>query len=53
VDCIHPRIDDDAFTSAESLYIDPEACIDCGACVEQCPVDAIVADDDLSPSRRC
>ncbi|WP_319453865.1 MULTISPECIES: FAD-dependent oxidoreductase [unclassified Mycobacterium] len=52
VDCIHPRIDDDAFTSAESLYIDPEACIDCGACVEQCPVDAIVADDELAPSQQ-
>ena len=52
VDCIHPRMDDAAFTSAESLYIDPDACIDCGACVEQCPVDAIVADDELSPSQQ-
>ena len=23
------------------LYIDPEECIDCGACVPECPVDAI------------
>jgi ferredoxin--NADP+ reductase len=52
VDCIHPRIDDAAFTTAESLYIDPEACIDCGACVEQCPVDAIVADDVLSAAQQ-
>ncbi|MDT5397225.1 MAG: ferredoxin/flavodoxin---NADP+ reductase [Mycobacterium sp.] len=48
VDCIHPRMDDAAFSTTESLYIDPDACIDCGACVEQCPVDAIVADDLLS-----
>ena len=23
------------------FYIDPETCIDCGACVPECPVDAI------------
>ena len=52
VDCIHPRMDDPAFTSAESLYIDPDACIDCGACVELCPVGAIVADDVLAPHQQ-
>jgi ferredoxin/flavodoxin---NADP+ reductase len=52
VDCIHPRMDDTAFTTTESLYIDPDACIDCGACVEQCPVDAIVADDLLSATQQ-
>jgi ferredoxin len=26
------------------LYIDPQACIDCEACVPECPVDAIYAD---------
>lgn len=53
VDCIHPRLDDAAFSTTESLYIDPDACIDCGACVEQCPVDAIVADDRLTaPQQR-
>ncbi|HEY6722467.1 MAG TPA: ferredoxin family protein [Polyangiaceae bacterium] len=25
----------------EMLYIDPEECIDCGACVPECPVEAI------------
>ena len=52
VDCIHPRLDASAFTTTESLYIDPDACIDCGACVDQCPVDAIVADDRLTPSQQ-
>lgn len=51
VNCIHPRLDETAFTTAESLYIDPDACIDCGACVEECPVDAIVADDELTDSQ--
>jgi ferredoxin len=31
------------FETAEQLYIDPETCIDCDACVEACPVDAIYA----------
>jgi ferredoxin len=29
------------------LYIDPAECIDCDACVEACPVDAIFADDQV------
>jgi ferredoxin--NADP+ reductase len=52
VNCIHPTIDEPAFTTAESLYIDPETCIDCGRCVEECPVDAIVADDELADTQR-
>ncbi len=33
VDCFHG--------DAEMLYIDPIECIDCGACVPECPVEAI------------
>jgi ferredoxin len=33
VDCFHG--------DAEMLYIDPNECIDCGACVPECPVEAI------------
>ena len=29
------------------LYILPEECIDCGACVPECPVEAIFYEDDL------
>jgi NAD-dependent dihydropyrimidine dehydrogenase PreA subunit len=29
------------------LYIDPDACIDCGACEPMCPVQAIYADFEL------
>jgi ferredoxin len=25
----------------QMVYIDPESCIDCGACAPECPVDAI------------
>jgi ferredoxin len=29
------------------LVIDPDECIDCGACIPECPVDAIFADTDV------
>ena len=33
VDCFH--------ADEDMLYIDPEECIDCGACEPECPVEAI------------
>ena len=41
VDCIHPRKDEAEFATATMLYIHPDECIDCGACVPACPVSAI------------
>jgi NAD-dependent dihydropyrimidine dehydrogenase PreA subunit len=29
------------------FYIDPNDCIDCGACLPVCPVEAIYYEDDL------
>ena len=29
------------------LWIDPDECIDCGACIPECPVDAIFAAPDV------
>jgi NAD-dependent dihydropyrimidine dehydrogenase PreA subunit len=34
------------------LYIDPDPCIDCGACAAACPTDAIVSDDDAPADDR-
>jgi NAD-dependent dihydropyrimidine dehydrogenase PreA subunit len=45
VDCIHPRKDEEGFADAEMLYIDPDECIDCGACEPACPVSAIAPED--------
>lgn len=42
VDCIHHDEEKDRM-----LYIDPDECIDCGACEPVCPVTAIFAEDDV------
>lgn len=34
------------------LAIDPEACIDCGVCIPECPVNAIYAADDVPGDQR-
>ena len=49
VDCIHPTPDEPGFAEADQLFIDPEECIDCDACVEACPVNAIAALDVVPP----
>lgn len=33
----------------DRLYIDPEACIDCNACVPECPVHAIYSEAEIPP----
>ena len=42
VDCIHFEEGVDKI-----LYINPDECIDCGACEPACPVSAIFAEDDV------
>jgi len=34
---------------SQMLYIDAGECIDCDACVEACPVDAITCEDQVPP----
>ena len=46
-DCIHPTKDEPDFSAAEQLYIDPVTCVDCGLCVDECPVAAIFYHDDV------
>ena len=48
VDCIHPEKDEPAFEAATQLYVDPEGCIDCGACVPVCTSDSIRVADELA-----
>jgi NAD-dependent dihydropyrimidine dehydrogenase PreA subunit len=41
VDCIYPRRDQADFEEEIQLFINPDECIDCGACEPICPVSAI------------
>lgn len=50
VDCISPGPESDKFDGAEQLYINPDVCIDCAACVDACPVSAIYKKE-LLPER--
>jgi ferredoxin--NADP+ reductase len=43
-DSIH-AVEDDA--SWPTYYINPDTCIDCGACLDECPEEAIFVDDDV------
>ena len=45
VDCIHPREEDDE--GETQVYIDPDTCIDCGACEPECPVEAIFDESEV------
>ncbi|MCK9249785.1 MAG: 4Fe-4S dicluster domain-containing protein [Solirubrobacteraceae bacterium] len=41
VDCIHPAAGEPGHDEARQLYIDPDACTDCDACIDECPWGAI------------
>jgi len=58
VDCIHGPLPveeiqelqaagEDAQLAGIQLYIDPDICIDCGACEPECPVEAIFEEWDV------
>jgi ferredoxin len=44
VDCFHE--------GPNFLVIDPDECIDCTLCEPECPVEAIVSEDDLAEDQR-
>jgi ferredoxin len=57
VDCIHGPEDREGLGAeaqepgfnpeGKQLYINPEECIDCGACEPECPVEAIYEEDSV------
>ena len=46
VDCIHPG----DYKGEVFMVIDPETCIDCGACIPECPINAIISSADDDPT---
>ncbi len=51
-DCIHPRKDEPEFETATQMYVDPNGCIDCGACVPACTSNSIFALDDVPDDKK-
>lgn len=47
-DCVEVCPVDCFYEGPNFLAINPDECIDCGVCVPECPVDAIVSDQDVS-----
>ena len=58
VDCIHgpndttgsgaeAKVEGFVPKDTDTLYIDPEECIDCGACEPECPVEAIFEESEV------
>ena len=45
VNCIYPG----DYKGEKFMVIDPDICIDCGACLPECPVEAIVATLEEAP----
>jgi NAD-dependent dihydropyrimidine dehydrogenase PreA subunit len=55
IDCVHRTCIkecpvDCIYEGARALYIQPDECINCGACVPTCPEEAIYYEEDLPDS---
>ena len=51
-DCVEVCPVDCFYEGPNMLVINPEECIDCGVCVPECPIDAIVAEEDLTQEQK-
>jgi len=49
-DCVEVCPVDCFYGDARMLYVHPDECIDCGACVPACPVEAIFPEADVPES---
>ncbi len=46
-DCIHPKKDEAEFETATQMFVDPDNCIDCGACVPVCTSNSIFVKEEV------
>jgi NAD-dependent dihydropyrimidine dehydrogenase PreA subunit len=51
-DCIHPKKDEAQFETVTQLYVDPDGCIDCGACIPACTSNSIFVVDELPEDKK-
>lgn len=51
-DCVQVCPVDCFYEGPNFLAINPDECIDCGVCIPECPVNAIVEENDLSEPDR-
>ncbi|XOT94680.1 ferredoxin family protein, partial [Alcaligenes pakistanensis] len=51
-DCVTVCPMDCFFEGPNFLVIHPDECIDCSICVAECPVGAIVSDQDVTPEQQ-
>ncbi|PJD93331.1 MAG: ferredoxin [Legionella sp.] len=51
-DCVEVCPVDCFYEGPNFLVIDPDECIDCALCEPECPINAIVSEDDLSEEQR-
>lgn len=52
VDCIHPAAGEPDYDRYDQLFINPDECIDCGACEPACPVSAIFEESAVPAQER-
>lgn len=52
MDCVEVCPVDCFYEGPNFLVIHPDECIDCALCEPECPVDAIVSEDDLTDDQR-
>lgn len=51
-DCVEVCPAECFYEGEQMLYIDPDECVDCEACVSECPVEAIFHEDAVPPEWR-
>ena len=52
IGCIHPTKEEAKFAEVAQLFVNPDECTDCGACVPVCDYNSIFPVDDLPEDKK-